>query len=476
MPIRTYHEFELLAEAPTFDATGLRGLTVRVIASPAGELPTVPVALDAPVAGQLTAALDGLERRMLDPTSVIGLGEALADLLFPTDVRALLVTSLAVLGRDEGLRIRLRLDPELAELPWEFAWVEHQRGQRDATGFLALDPRISLVRHETVAGTVEVDPAPRDRRVVAALANPVVGDEPPLNLDAERLNLENALAGVPGISVDFVTDATIQALSEALLDGADVFHFAGHGFQDELVLVDRDHAPSTVGAAQLAVNLRGRGVQVAVLGACESAARSRRDRWSGVATKLIAERIPAVVAMQYRIGDSTAITFGDHLYRALAAGLSLDEAVSVGRLAIYNATTSGPDALKRARLWRDWGVPVLYLRPDVTLSLASVKDPKERERLAADLDVDVRVRVKDVRKGGKVVGTEAGVITSGKLRVSVTAGEVSGEVTGLKVDRVGGGATTVDVDAGDVVDGGTVTGATIGSIGGTPGRRRGSGR
>lgn len=475
MPMRTYHEFDVLADKPKHDRSGLRGLTVRLLASPHGEPEPVRRTLGAPLARQLTERLAALETRQLDMAGVIGLGSALADLLFPTAIRALLVESLNGLGTDEGLRIRLRLDPALAEIPWEFAWFARQQGERDSTGFLVLDPRISLVRHQAVTGMAAVadDPKPRDRRVVVALANPDIPGQAPLDLAAERLNLENALAKVPRMPVDFVEDPSIQDLSDALGAGADVFHFAGHGVEDALVLVGSDGAAWRLPADQLAVNLRDRGVRLAVVGACESGERTRQDAWSGVATRLIALGIPAVVAMQYRIGDSTAIAFSATLYRSLAAGLSLDEAVSAGRLAIFNATTGGRADPDRVRLWRDWGVPVVYLLPDTAISLTSVAEPEERERIVEELALPIRVRVKDVEKGGKVIGAEAGVIRDGRIDVGVRAGDVAGIVEGLDADRIEGGTVTVDIDAGNVQSGGCVVGARIGSIGGRrPARRR----
>ena len=40
--------------------------------------------------------------------------------------------------------------------------------------------------------------------------------------------------------------------------------------------------------------------------------------------------------MQYKIWDESAIAFSQTFYKALAAGLSLDRAVSLGRIAVFN--------------------------------------------------------------------------------------------------------------------------------------------
>src|SRR5205085_8589767 len=71
---------------------------------------------------------------------------------------------------------------------------------------------------------------------------------------------------------------------------------------------------------------------------------------------LVGEGVPAVVAMQFTIGDRRAAAFAGALYRALVAGLTVDEAVALGRTAIRTAST-GDHADDR-----DWAVPALYLR------------------------------------------------------------------------------------------------------------------
>jgi hypothetical protein len=470
MTTRTYREFDVLVDKPRRDPAGLRGLTVRLLASPVGDGPPVKRSVPAPLASQLSDALAGLVARQLDEPGIIQLGRLLADVLLPTEIRTPLSSAIDGLGPADGLRIRLRLDPAVADIPWEFVWVERQAGQGDATGFLALDPRLSIVRHQAVAGPLPPVGAPRDRRVLAALANPLVPNRAPLDLPAERANLTKALGEVPGISVDFVEDATIEALTEALQAGADVFHFAGHGIGDNLVLVDDQGGPWRLPAEQLAIDLRARGVQMAVLGACESAARTESDGWSGVATRLVSVGIPAVVAMQYTIGDRSAVAFSDRLYRSLAADLTLDEAVSAGRLAIFNAMNGGRHTPDKARLWQDWGVPVVYLRPDVAVTLASVADPVERDRLADELAISVRLRARTIGKGGRLVGHEAGVISAGRIDVDIKADRVDGTIIGVDADVADHAAITADIEVGDVT--GDVTGVVTGSLGGSRATRR----
>ena len=194
---------------------------------------------------------------------MILLGAALADLLLPSGARQLLAESLASLGEDEGLRLRLTLDPALSEYPWEALWVARQQGLKDATGFLALDPRVSIVRDLPAQGPLpDGAPAVGDRRVVAALSDPVIPGRARLQLDAERLNLEEAFRDVPGMTVDVLPQPTADSLADRLADGADVFHYVGHGMPGALAFVGPNEAVALLPATQLAINLRARGVQL----------------------------------------------------------------------------------------------------------------------------------------------------------------------------------------------------------------------
>jgi hypothetical protein len=188
-----------------------------------------------------------------------------------------------------------------------------------------------------------------------------------LKLDVERDSIQKALEDVAGIGLEFYPDATAETLEDALAREAHVFHFAGHGqFEGDLglafrsmagkgflVLLDQDRRAKLFPADRLARNLAGRGVRLAVLGACEAGRRDQVNAWTGVVPALTRAGIPAVVGMQYTIHDNSAIAFSRRLYRALADGQPIDAAVTDGRLAIFNRSSDDE---------RDWGVPVLYLR------------------------------------------------------------------------------------------------------------------
>jgi hypothetical protein len=351
---------------------GAERFRVRVTDSPAGEqrhadAEEVTIPLD------FRKRLRRLERRALNLPEMISLGKDLADLLFPPRARLFLVRSRERVARDEGLRIRMKVHTyALAGLPWEYVYIpppDTPPDQKGRDGFLVLDRRVSLVRHEVMGQRlVSLDPVTTGPlRLVALLANPDAPGYPPLDLGVERRNIEQALEGVSGIRAEFYPDATVETLEDALTREVHVFHFSGHGeFAGDLgaalgslegtgnlVLLDDAGGAFLFPAEKLAQNLRGRGVRLAVLGACEGGRRDQVNAWTGVVPALTRAGIPAVVGMQYKIRDKNAIVFSRRFYRALAAGQPIDAAVTDGRLAILNR--SGDDE-------RDWGVPVLYLR------------------------------------------------------------------------------------------------------------------
>jgi hypothetical protein len=482
MAISKYREFVLVADEVEKDELGIHGFTVQVFNSPAGE--GEPQSRSVP--SDLQRYMGRLERRKLDVDGIIGLGEALADLLLPDRARELLIRSLDRLEPRQGLRLRLRLAPALASIPWEYMYVQRGAGEKDSTGFLALDPRISIVRHEALPVSGDLDPTPRARRLLVALASPEGDGYQPLDLAQERANMEEALQGVPGIQLDFVEPATVQRLSDELLHGADVcgadvFHFAGHGVfrstglgtsigavvgEGTVVLVDEAGGPALVPADQVAVNLRGQGVQLVVLGACQTGRRDEENVWSGVVAALMEAGIPAAVAMQYKIWDRAAIAFSRSFYQALVAGLPLDQAVSAGRLAVFNLCHPLRDDPERGLFWREWGVPVLYLRSGQDFVLPAIADADERRAVAEGPATVVRHRFGAIGPRGKYVAVEAGVVRGGRIESYLKVGRMRGRVTQVDAEQVTGGEISAEGEA-DVVEG-EWTGVRLGSIGGPP--------
>lgn len=317
--------------------------------------------------------------RMLDNRSLVGsdmveLGKKLGDLLLPQKARRYFDLSRARLKEDQALRIRIKTRAyPLASIAWEYAYILPENAGPDyegEEGFLALDKQISITRYEVMGKPiVSLNPVNADNiRMVMLIANPEHPDFPKLQLDKEEKNVQDAVKGIPEIRLEVFPDASIQILEDAFINPAHIFHFAGHGtFQSELgamkdtvvgkgylILHEENQEDCFFSASRLASTLKDCGVRLAVLGVCEGGARDVENAWTGITAALSYSGIPAVVAMQFRVYDKSALVFHRMFYRTLAAGHSIDAAVANGRQAIAN----------RSKGDRDWGVPVLYLRTD----------------------------------------------------------------------------------------------------------------
>lgn len=385
--MKSYRDLDLELSGWSRDDAGLETLRVRVVASPAGEQRRAEeeaVSFDT----SLRDACSALGRRELDLPGMFALGRRLGDLLLPPAARGFYDRSRARLRDGEGLRLRIRFDTwAVADIPWEFAWLPPAgRGgdEADAAGFLALNPRMSVVRYEPLSEPLETLAPVKEQklRLVAVLSSPNADPEwPPLALEAEARGLEKALAERPEIELVERRDATLQDLEEAIGGGAHIFHFAGHGRfaatmgerigetvgRGFLVLRDPAGRAAEVAADAVVVNLQGRGVRLAVLGACEGAKRDAVNPWTGIAPALVRGGLPAVVAMQATLRDESAVAFSARFYRSLAEGEAIDAAVAAGRLAIFNQGGASE---------RDWGTPVLYLRAEsgVLFPVASAEE------------------------------------------------------------------------------------------------------
>jgi CHAT domain-containing protein len=125
---------------------------------------------------------------------------------------------------------------------------------------------------------------------------------------------------------------------------------------------------------------------VVVLSTCESGWRDYEDfSWSGVAAALLRAGIPVVVGMQFTISDAAAIAFSGAFYRAIARGLSVDEAVGHGRAAMTNEALLDLDVGlddglvpdpggEGDNFLSDFGLPVLYTRSPQVQSLEKIRD------------------------------------------------------------------------------------------------------
>lgn len=290
------------------------------------------------------------------------LGEALADALLGGDIGAAYEHARSrAEHRGRGLRLSLSLAdaPSLLSVPWEFLYRRPR--------FLASQRRTPLVRLFDT-GALEPPPAIDDKvRILGVVASP--SDLAPLDVDAERTRVEQALAAVVdagSVELDWLEPATPRRLRQALRDGNyHVLHYVGHSDftatgNGVLFLENGTDGRSVTVDDTLFANLLSDQnlLRLVVLNSCEGARTTLTDPYAGVATTLIQLGVPAVVAMQFEISDAAAILFAEELYTNLIGRQDpIDASVAEARKAIYTEVDKV-----------EWATPVLFVRdPDVEL-------------------------------------------------------------------------------------------------------------
>lgn len=293
-------------------------------------------------------------------------GGDLYEALFDGGVRGAFEHRRPAIHETAGLRLRLVLDPRdpfLLAHPWELL------ADRRTGLFVGLDPRTPIVRHLELDAPVDPHPGPTTPPLRVLVAWALARGHAALAAGEEVARIEGSIRErskirAESVEVETLEQVTVGRLRRAVKDfSPHVLHFIGHGALDAgnaeagMILVDpgRDADPLTGGA--LATVLQGSAdLRLVVLNACHTAALPRRaglDAFSGLAPALIRGGRPAVVAMQFPISDAAAVAFAEALYRHLAAGDSVEGAVTEGRQAIFD--------LDRRYGSFEWATPVLYL-------------------------------------------------------------------------------------------------------------------
>lgn len=285
---------------------------------------------------------------------MIAFGEQLFDTLFQGDVRRLYDEARTRQGRKLDL-IFTSMIPWIAEKPWEFAYDPVREC------FLATEEMRFTRNVLTSVPADQINPGGGPLRVLVASAQPVGYAR--LSIEQEEAVIRRGfepLVAAGLVTVTALARATPTKLHGYLSNGKfDIVHFIGHGTYDEergegrLVFVNEQGQEHSVGERSVREIFCGRNLSLVFLNACETGAAGRAEFNKGVAQSLVAHGLPAVVANQYSVLDSSATSFAQHFYWSLAQGNSLGESAREARIAVNYSLHGEPI---------DWAVPVLYAR------------------------------------------------------------------------------------------------------------------
>jgi len=286
----------------------------------------------------------------------------------------------------------LAIAPELRELPWELLHNGEQ--------FLAFNPGILRCFSEDADKSRDNSPITRSKaRVTVLLASPLLNEDPDLVLPIDsKTGLYDPFLNQPGVldfrkEVQGFTDlegkpypvffdlyrrTKKETFREQLLEGPDILHFSGHGNRGCLFL-ETDIATSTLFNSQ---DIMDTGIhpdiRLVVLNGCLTAAAPRKTDLDGISMAEAFGRLGVhyVIAMQYSVSTASGTLLSEHLYRHIAKGRTIAEAVRLSRFILHE---QGPHP------W-EFAVPILFTAHPGKEEWALVIQAEEKEQ------VEVRLR------------------------------------------------------------------------------------
>jgi hypothetical protein len=273
-------------------------------------------------------------------------------------------------GEQTFRRIRLRIDataPELHTIPWELL---RDPGVADIPQDITAAEATPFSRYlagQWVPGSPILK---RPVRMLVAIASPSDLSEqglPALDGDAEWNCLRNELKGNPNIELIRLPDpCTLAALDSALRKGIHILHFIGHGAwlpakreavlymsdQNNLLIPVKEAAIAGMLARQFSETSAAHDdpLRLVYLSSCQTAVRDSGDAFRGLAPRLVASGVPAVVAMQDLVPVKTASEFSRVFYSSLLDHGQIDRAANAARSFLLTSGIRGA------------GIPVLFMR------------------------------------------------------------------------------------------------------------------
>jgi len=330
------------------------------------------------------------EGRITQRDELVLLGTYLYEGLFDTETDAAFKEEWIRVQRTQLTALRLVLEfeqnaRELAIMPWEYIYYP----DREERGFfLATRSRLILARHALLEESLidEFKREERPLRILIVVSRPrregpdgdVLGTvvaEPVIEAIAK---LKNEREGT------IVTEQLFQPTKRTLADRVEKFHphvlhFIGHGRQQgeggQLALVREgdDEIASWISDEDLADIFANYYLpRLIFLHACEGAHSKSYDGFRGIALQLVYSKVPAVIAMQYKVENIVANLFAHKFYQSLGEGKRIDEAVQAGRLELGIYLDEGQNFRSRA-----FGSPVVYLQSGEGVIIAEAQAKTE---------------------------------------------------------------------------------------------------
>jgi CHAT domain len=297
------------------------------------------------------------------------LGEILFDVLFNDELRTDFVSFYHQVVQQEKQLFRVELDideqgmPELAALPWEFLCLP----ARANLGTIWVGTVPDLVFSRRRSQLIPAQPIQLEHNEKLRIA--LVVSAPPGLRPVEYKAVQEALEKLASEQANrvellpIVSSANPEAIDTILSKGPHIFHFIGHGRLEnesnqeigQIAFVDPDFGEAMwIDADFFSELFNQHRPGVVMLQACEGATLSASQAFVGLASRVVQQNIPVVVAMQYEVSNATASRFSRRFYQQLAEDDPVDIAAQYGRRAV----ALGPTQYRK----RDFATPVIFMR------------------------------------------------------------------------------------------------------------------
>lgn len=324
-------------------------------------------ATDLPARMQALAADAARVRRGTAKQSDLeALGETLFAALFAPNAQQHLDEGYHKLAADQVLRIELDLDeahaPHVAVLPWELL------RSPEASGHPAInwgtDRKVVLSRRRPLDNPASPIALNEPLRIQLVVSTPQDKDLGPVEYETvlaalQELSRKHPKQIAPPLSI--LMDPTLTDLEKTLeANKPHAVHFIGHGRLQEnskkqaaaLAFVGPGKTAQWIDDESIGDVLGKYQIAVVLLQACESGANAGGAAFVGVASQIVQQNVPVVIAMQYPISNATGATFAQEFYNCLAGFEPVDVAVQKSRRVLR----------QQDRTSREFAAPVLYMR------------------------------------------------------------------------------------------------------------------
>ena len=364
-----------------------------------------------------------------NPSQTRAIGEVLFEILFDDRLLQDFVDFYhrAVQQEKQLLRVELDIDeqgmPEIAALPWEFTCVPARANL--GTIWLGTVPDLVFSRRRSLwipAAPIQLQ---KDEKLRMALAISAPHDLSPVAYEPVQEALEKlAIELADRVELlPILYSANRETVDALLAKKPHIFHFIGHGRLanknnreiGQIAFVDPElEEAKWVDADNFSELFNQHRPGVVMLQACEGGMLSASQAFVGVASRVVQQNIPVVVAMQYEVTNSTACLFSRRFYQQLVQGDPVDIAAQYGRRAI----ALGPTEYRK----RDFATPVIFMRVPNGYLFSHEKVEAESEKstviqeksdsiplLPKELPQEEYIRLKNLLAAGR--GREANDLT-----------------------------------------------------------------